>query len=50
MADVLPVDASLEDIEIEENLAFLNKFVQEALRNGSAPYTPPPKYVRYSCM
>lgn len=41
MADVLPVDASLEDIEVDPDLAFLNNFVQTALNSGAAPYSPP---------
>ena len=38
---VLPVDASCEDIDIDENLSFLDDFVQEALDNGAKPYNPP---------
>jgi hypothetical protein len=41
MADVLPVDASCEDIDVDENLSFLDKLVNQALLNGAAPYSPP---------
>ena len=41
MADVLPVDASLEDIEVDPNLPFLDGFVQLAIVNGAARYSPP---------
>lgn len=41
MADILPVDASCEDIEVDKNLSFLNSYVQTALSNGALPYSPP---------
>ena len=41
MADVLPVDASCEDIEVDENLSFLNHFVNQALQRGARPYALP---------
>ena len=41
MVDALPVDASCEDIEVDERLDFLSGFVQRALGRGAAPYTPP---------
>jgi AP-4 complex subunit epsilon-1 len=41
MVDVLPSDASCEDIAVDENLSFLNSFVQNALNLGAAPYSPP---------
>lgn len=41
MADVLPVDASCEDIEVDEKLSFLNGYVQSALAQGAVPYSPP---------
>eukprot|EP01038_Epipyxis_sp_PR26KG_P011321 gene11321-15185_t len=44
MVDVLPVDASCEDIQVDENLEFLNDFVQQALLSGAKPYTPPQPY------
>lgn len=37
---VLPSDASCEDIEIDPHLPFLNAFVQAALQGGAAPYIP----------
>lgn len=46
MADALPVDASCEDIEVDESLSMLDGFVQAALANGAAPYTPPVRTVR----
>ena len=44
MADVLPVDASCEDIDLDVNLSFLNPFVQQALANGAKPYSPPQSF------
>ncbi len=41
MADVLPLDASCEDIDIDEKLKFLDGFVRNALNNGAVPYSPP---------
>jgi AP-4 complex subunit epsilon-1 len=41
MVDVLPVDASCEDIEVDEDLSFLNGYVQCALDMGASPYCPP---------
>ncbi len=41
MADVLPVDASCEDIEVDKNLPFLDSFVSQALAAGAIPYSPP---------
>jgi AP-4 complex subunit epsilon-1 len=41
MADVLPVDASCEDIEVDEQLSFLNHFVHQALQRGARPYSLP---------
>ena len=37
-AQVLPVDASTEDIDIDPALSFLDTFVQNALANGAKPY------------
>jgi len=41
MGEVLPVDASCEDVEADEDLNFLSGYVQEALNNGAKPYSPP---------
>jgi hypothetical protein len=38
---VLPVDASSEDIAVEEEMPFLAAFVAEALSAGAKPYAPP---------
>ena len=46
MADVLPVDASCEDIDIDERLSFLNGFVQVALDLGARPYNPPAEFLK----
>lgn len=44
MADVLPVDASCEDIDVDESLSFLQNFVQQALNNGARRYEPPANF------
>ncbi|CAM9423065.1 unnamed protein product, partial [Ectocarpus fasciculatus] len=41
MADALPVDASCEDIEVDESLPMLENYVRNALAAGANPYTPP---------
>jgi len=41
MVEVLPVDASCEDIEVDEDLSFLNGFIDQALAQGAVPYSPP---------
>jgi AP-4 complex subunit epsilon-1 len=41
MADALPVDASCEDVDVDPNLPMLTAYVQRALANGAAPYSPP---------
>eukprot|EP00051_Salpingoeca_urceolata_P028400 m.486657 g.486657 ORF g.486657 m.486657 type:complete len:1260 (-) comp24542_c0_seq1:51-3830(-) len=41
MKAVLPLDASCEDIDVDEDLCFLNGFVQNALAQGARPYNPP---------
>uniref|UniRef100_A0A7S2WTQ1 AP-4 complex subunit epsilon-1 C-terminal domain-containing protein n=1 Tax=Rhizochromulina marina TaxID=1034831 RepID=A0A7S2WTQ1_9STRA len=41
MRIVLPQDASCEDVEEDGELAFLSRFVEQALANGAAPYVPP---------
>ena len=45
MADVLPIDASCEDIEVDDKLSFLNDFVNRARQNGAREYTPPKEYI-----
>jgi AP-4 complex subunit epsilon-1 len=44
LVEVLPVDASCEDIEVDEELSFLNEYVQNALKQGAKPYSPPQSY------
>lgn len=41
MRVVLPIDASCEDIEVEDGLPFLNAYVQAALGRGADAYDPP---------
>ncbi|KAL7517944.1 hypothetical protein ACHAWX_002817 [Stephanocyclus meneghinianus] len=41
LAEVFPVDASLEDVDVDENLSFLNGLVSEAISNGARPYQRP---------
>lgn len=41
MKAVLPVDASSEDIDVDEALAFLQPFVAAAEAAGARPYAPP---------
>ena len=36
--NVLPQDASCEDLEVDASLSFLSSFVQTALQDGAAPY------------
>eukprot|EP00035_Acanthoeca_spectabilis_P034808 m.31001 g.31001 ORF g.31001 m.31001 type:complete len:1232 (-) comp6877_c0_seq1:65-3760(-) len=38
MRSVLPLDSSLEDLEVDPDMGFLDGFVQAALRNGAQPY------------
>lgn len=38
LGTVLPLDASCEDIEVDQNLSFLNNYVQSALLKGAKPY------------
>uniref|UniRef100_W5N705 AP-4 complex subunit epsilon n=1 Tax=Lepisosteus oculatus TaxID=7918 RepID=W5N705_LEPOC len=40
MSQVLPLDASCEDLEVDTSLSFLDGFVSEALASGAAPYKP----------
>ena len=37
------MDASCEDIDVDENMSFLNTYVDNALAAGAAPYSPPQK-------
>jgi len=41
MGDVLPIDASCEDLEVDDNLFFLDNFVQQAGARGCLPYQAP---------
>jgi AP-4 complex subunit epsilon-1 len=41
LGEVLPVDASAEDIDVDINLSFLDAFCQEALGNGARSYAKP---------
>lgn len=38
LVEVFPVDASLEDVEVDINLSFLDGFVSEAISNGARLY------------
>eukprot|EP00850_Spirogloea_muscicola_P017883 SM000158S02015 [mRNA] locus=s158:129318:134894:+ [translate_table: standard] len=40
VSQALPPDASCEDIEVDDELHFLDDFVQDALAHGAQPYTP----------
>eukprot|EP00850_Spirogloea_muscicola_P015675 SM000122S25782 [mRNA] locus=s122:233377:238941:- [translate_table: standard] len=40
VSQALPPDASCEDIEVDNELHFLDDFVQDALARGAQPYTP----------
>ena len=41
LGEILPVDASAEDMEVDINLSFLDGFCQQALESGSRPYEKP---------
>lgn len=41
LPQILPVDASAEDMDVDENLSFLDGYVQQALANGARPYEKP---------
>jgi len=41
LAEVLPVDASAEDVQVDTNLSFLDGFVGQALSNGAKAYEKP---------
>ncbi|KAK9067866.1 hypothetical protein SSX86_011977 [Deinandra increscens subsp. villosa] len=38
--DIMPLDASCEDIEIDKSLSFLNNYVHNSLEQGAEPYIP----------
>ncbi|KAK1259364.1 AP-4 complex subunit epsilon [Acorus gramineus] len=38
--NIMPSDASCEDIEVDKSLSFLNSFVQQSLEKGARPYIP----------
>eukprot|EP00529_Nitzschia_sp_RCC80_P003517 CAMPEP_0113489926 /NCGR_PEP_ID=MMETSP0014_2-20120614/26779_1 /TAXON_ID=2857 /ORGANISM="Nitzschia sp." /LENGTH=1047 /DNA_ID=CAMNT_0000383675 /DNA_START=147 /DNA_END=3290 /DNA_ORIENTATION=- /assembly_acc=CAM_ASM_000159 len=41
LGEILPVDASAEDLEVDINLSFLDGFCHAALSNGARPYEKP---------
>lgn len=41
LPEILPVDASAEDVDVDADLSFLDGFVQQALDNGARPYSKP---------
>ncbi|KAL3924280.1 MAG: hypothetical protein SGILL_001141 [Bacillariaceae sp.] len=41
LGEILPVDASAEDVEVDINLSFLDGFCQQALANGAKAYDKP---------
>jgi AP-4 complex subunit epsilon-1 len=41
LPEILPVDASAEDVDVDPNLSFLDGFVNDALHNGARPYDKP---------
>lgn len=41
LAQVLPVDASAEDVQVDTNLSFLDGFVSQAISNGAKTYSKP---------
>ncbi|KAK1270187.1 AP-4 complex subunit epsilon [Acorus gramineus] len=38
--NIMPSDASCEDIEVDKSLSFLDSFVQQSLEKGARPYIP----------
>ena len=40
MLQVLPADASCEDLDVDEHLSSLDAFVADALRKGAKRYVP----------
>lgn len=41
LGEVLPVDASCEDIDVDPDLSFLDGYVKEAIANGAREYSKP---------
>lgn len=41
LGEVLPVDASAEDVDVDINLSFLDGYCQQALAEGARPYIKP---------
>eukprot|EP00547_Thalassionema_nitzschioides_P003301 CAMPEP_0194223520 /NCGR_PEP_ID=MMETSP0156-20130528/35324_1 /TAXON_ID=33649 /ORGANISM="Thalassionema nitzschioides, Strain L26-B" /LENGTH=1069 /DNA_ID=CAMNT_0038954705 /DNA_START=45 /DNA_END=3254 /DNA_ORIENTATION=+ len=41
LAQVFPVDASAEDVQVDPNLSFLDGFVSQAVNNGAKAYAKP---------
>ena len=41
LGDVLPIDASCEDIQVDINLSFLDNFVRNSISNGAKLYDKP---------
>lgn len=44
MVNVLPMDASCEDLGVDESLHFLDSYVEAAVAQGAPRYCPPPKH------
>nr|GMD94408.1 AP-4 complex subunit epsilon [Ipomoea batatas] len=40
LENIMPMDGSCEDIEVDKSLSFLNAYVQESLEKGAQPYLP----------
>jgi AP-4 complex subunit epsilon-1 len=41
LPELLPVDASAEDVQVDKNLSFLDGYVQDCLSHGARPYEKP---------
>jgi AP-4 complex subunit epsilon-1 len=41
LGEILPIDASAEDVDVDVSLSFLDAYCQEALANGARPYSKP---------
>lgn len=44
MVNVLPMDASCEDLGVDESLHFLDSYVEAAVARGAPRYCPPPEH------